>query len=325
MTENTSTALATVAPAVMAPTNRSPQQLAARLSQMRQERSLVATFFKDVMVEGEDYGLIPGTGDKPTLLKPGAEKLAELYGFHPTVKNREEITDYDTGFYRCVITMALINDHGQSVGEGVGECNTREARYFYRWVTRAKVPQGMDVKQLKTEQRKNRQTGESFTLYRLENDDLFSLWNTVLKMAKKRALVDVVLSVTRSSSVFSKTTKGITDWIDAEYKDISDLEDEDDDDSTTAGINAAPITPEGKKPDGSASPGSKETRQPAPGRSSPSGPGTAGQAKSITDEDAKPPADWRPSAPIGECEHEPQMDLEGRTVCTKCGTVMVPK
>ena len=31
------------------------------------------------MVKGEDYGVIPGTGSKPTLLKPGAEKLCVLF------------------------------------------------------------------------------------------------------------------------------------------------------------------------------------------------------------------------------------------------------
>lgn len=55
------------------------------------------------------------------------------------------------------------------------------------------------------------------------------------------------------------------------------------------------------------------------------------------DENAQPPADWLPLAskprpqdirtpmptPISDCEHEPQMDLEGRTVCTRCGIVMV--
>ena len=36
-------------------------------------------------------------------------------------------------------------------------------------------------------------------------DSLIDQWNTVLKMAKKRALVDAVLAATRSSELFSRT------------------------------------------------------------------------------------------------------------------------
>src|ERR687883_2127730 len=39
----------------------------------------VVEFVRTVMREGVDYGVIPGT-DKPTLLKPGAEKLCTLFG-----------------------------------------------------------------------------------------------------------------------------------------------------------------------------------------------------------------------------------------------------
>ncbi|KKK67335.1 hypothetical protein LCGC14_2955110, partial [marine sediment metagenome] len=39
---------------------------------------------------------------------------------------------------------------------------------------------------------------------RVENDDPYTLVNTLLKMAKKRALVDAVLSATRSSGLFTQ-------------------------------------------------------------------------------------------------------------------------
>ena len=53
------------------------------------DRTVVGNITKidgmNVMVKGQDYGVIPGTA-KPTLLKPGAEKLAEYYGYAPIVK-----------------------------------------------------------------------------------------------------------------------------------------------------------------------------------------------------------------------------------------------
>ncbi len=262
-TEHTSALATTLPPALQV--HRSPQELAVRLAEMVQERGLVATFFKDVMEEGHDYGIIPGT-DKPTLFKPGAEKLAELYGYSPTVKDRQETTDFDTGFYRVVMTLALVSkDTGVVVAEGVGECNTREARYFYRWVSANKIPAGMDKALLKQEKRKGK-FGE-YTVYRLENDDLFTLWNTVLKMAKKRALVDAVLSATRSSGIFGRSPKEVQEWIEAEYADISDFDDDPEDDDR-------PPTP----PEVSAPP--KPTR-PAPPDPEP--------PLAISHEDAKPP------------------------------------
>lgn len=202
---------------------RSPQDLARRLSDMVQERGLVQQFFQQVMVpsrDGEadgDYGIIPGT-DKPTLFKAGAEKLCELYGYAPTIANLQEVADYETGHYRVICTIALVHKgSGVKVGEGVGECNTRESRYFYRWAFASDVPAGLDRSKLKTKEVTSRKNGNTYTMFKLENDDLFSLWNTILKMAKKRALVDATLSTTRSSGIFSQSKEHLDEYVDAEY------------------------------------------------------------------------------------------------------------
>ena len=216
--------------------HRSPMELRARLEEMKAERGLVATFMKDVMEESTpgttdgDYGVIPGT-DKPTLFKPGAEKLCELYGYAPTIKHKEELRDNESGHYRVVMTIALVQKGtGTVVAEGIGECNTREARYFYRWTPEWELNKFPDLLSLKdtfkkqTREWKDKKTGakRSGTFYRVENDDLFTLWNTVLKMAKKRALVDAVLSATRSSGIFSQSADSLHDWIEAEYTDLTD-------------------------------------------------------------------------------------------------------
>ena len=189
-----------------------PQELAARLQSMKQSLSLVQTFFKEVMVEKQDYGVIPGT-DKPTLLKPGAEKLCELYGYAITIKHLDEMVDRQTGFYRAKVTVALVHrQSGVIIAEGVGEANTMEGRYRYRWVPQWKLPKGFDVKSLHCEERKNR-NGETYRTYRMENDDPYTLWNTVLKMAKKRGLVDAALSATRSSGIFTQDLEDLQGWV----------------------------------------------------------------------------------------------------------------
>ena len=43
---------------------------------------------RQAMKEGEHYGVIPGT-TKPTLLKPGAEKLCLLFRFGPDYESSE--------------------------------------------------------------------------------------------------------------------------------------------------------------------------------------------------------------------------------------------
>jgi hypothetical protein len=47
----------------------------------------IVDFTKKVMQRDKDYGVIPGT-NKPTLLKPGAEKLCTLFGLRPDFESR---------------------------------------------------------------------------------------------------------------------------------------------------------------------------------------------------------------------------------------------
>ncbi len=52
----------------------SAADLRKKLADMKQKLNLTKEFFREVMVEGVDYGIIPGT-DKPSLLRAGAEGL----------------------------------------------------------------------------------------------------------------------------------------------------------------------------------------------------------------------------------------------------------
>ena len=189
-----------------------PQQMAVKLADMKAKLDLVQQFFKDIMVQGQDYGVIPGT-DKPTLLKPGAEKLCELYGYAPVIKQVEEVAERDTGFYRARVTVALVHRRtGIVIAEGVGEANTMEGRYRIRWVPEWKLPKGINKENLHSEEREKKD-GTTFRMYRMENDDPWTLWNTVLKMAKKRGIIDATLSATRSSGLFAQDIEDLADWV----------------------------------------------------------------------------------------------------------------
>lgn len=191
----------------------SPQEAKARLAQLQ-------AFVKGVMRRGEDYDQIPGT-NKPTLLKPGAEKLAEIYGLSPTFTFEEKREEWDALFFYYVIRCTLTRG-GRTVAEGLGSCNSREDRYAWRWVWAEDLPKDTDRSALKSKSGTGK-GGRRWTKYRLPNEDLPSQVNTILKMAKKRAYVDAVISATRSSGVFTQDVEDMPDFSDLEQDEDRDF------------------------------------------------------------------------------------------------------
>jgi hypothetical protein len=196
-------------------------EMAVRLAEMTSKLDLVQKFFKQIMVQDVDYGTIPGT-DKPTLYKPGAEKLCELYGFSPLLKQKNDhMRDHKTGYYLAEVVMQIVHRKtGLIVAEGVGEASSYESKYRYRWVFESDVPKGLDKDSLVSKTFKSKKDGKEYNRYRIENADLIDQWNTVLKMAKKRALVDAVLSATRSSGIFSQSEDEMDAWIEGESGEV---------------------------------------------------------------------------------------------------------
>ena len=87
------------------------------------------------MRDGSDYGVIPGT-QKPTLLKPGAEKIIRLLGLADDYEI-EAVKDWDKPFFSFQVTCRLRHlASGQVVATGVGECNSMESRYRWRKAAR---------------------------------------------------------------------------------------------------------------------------------------------------------------------------------------------
>jgi len=141
------------------------------------------------MVEGLDYGVIPGTGGKATLLKPGAEKIVKLLGLADQYEIVDKQEDWDVGFFRYIVRCKLTYiSSGLLVSEGLGECNSKESKYHWRWVFPDDVPEYLDRLKLVKRVNRRRDGKGTFTQYRLENEDIYSLVNTILKMAKKRCL-----------------------------------------------------------------------------------------------------------------------------------------
>lgn len=184
---------------------------AMTVDEMEKRMRIMQDFIRRAMVENQDYGKIPGT-DKPTLLKSGAEKLGIFYGYSNSVEIINKVEDWKNGFFHYEVKVTLISKRtGKIEAEGMGSCNSMESRYRYRWVFENQLPKSMNKDDL--HRKVIRKNGQSYTMFRIENEDVFTLPNTLLKMAKKRAFVDATLSATRTSGIF---TQDVEDFMDVE-------------------------------------------------------------------------------------------------------------
>lgn len=91
---------------------------------------LIQAVMKEAMKENEHYGIIPGC-QKPSLYKPGAEKLSLTFRLSPTY----EITDIPLPNahreYRVICTITHIPTSA-IFGQGVGSCSTMEGKFRFR-------------------------------------------------------------------------------------------------------------------------------------------------------------------------------------------------
>lgn len=182
------------------------------IAQVKKIQALMAQVMKD----GEHYGVIPGTA-KPSLLKPGAEKLAVMFRLAPEYDSAETL---DGRHLTVKTTCTLVHiPTGQKWGSGQGSCSTKESKYAYR--RSARVCPRCETENI----RKGKEGGwfcwrklggcgatfldgdasvEGQAVGRVANEDVADQWNTVLKMSNKRALVAAVLNVTAASDIFTQ-------------------------------------------------------------------------------------------------------------------------
>jgi hypothetical protein len=218
------TATATTALAVVEPEKKGRAiSLRATLNEQSEMRAIVKEFIEKHMVEDVDYGVIPGTSDK-TLLKPGAEKLIDLFRCTPQFKLMKCEEDFERGFFNYIFRVRLISrDAGQVVAEGFGSANSYEGKYRWRdakrkcpkcgkatiikgkeeygggWVCWAK-----DGTACKAKFTEDAPEIVSQVVSKVENDDIATQANTILKMGKKRCLVDGAIGLARCSDLFTQ-------------------------------------------------------------------------------------------------------------------------
>jgi hypothetical protein len=96
----------------------------------------IGQIYKEVMRPDIDYGIIPGTKN-PSLLQPGAERLAMMARLIPRHEQRISYTPGETGWPEEVRVDTQTFLHagaldGPVVGSAVASCTSYEDRYLYR-------------------------------------------------------------------------------------------------------------------------------------------------------------------------------------------------
>lgn len=178
------------------------------LESLMAHNAMIQQVMKATMKEGEHFGAIPGCGDKPVLLKAGAEKLAFTFRLCPQFDVTQ--TDLEGGHREYRVVCRMISAGGNFLGEGVGCGTTMEGKYRFRtentgrevpkeyWTLRD--PALLGGREYSTRKNDNRW----FVYHKVEHDNPADYYNTVLKMAKKRAQVDATLTVLACSDIFTR-------------------------------------------------------------------------------------------------------------------------
>lgn len=192
-----------------------------KVALLKERKNIIQKVMSDLMVKGEHYDIIPGT-QKETLLKSGAELLTSVFNLAP--KFQIQTKDFDNGHREYTIICELYSvDNGKFLGSGVGLCTSLETKYRYKGntteVTDLEIPENYWDR--KKEGEKNllpvgHKTEKVDGIWRIvrvlekkENTDIADVYNTILKMGKKRALVDATLTVTGASDIFTQDTEDI--------------------------------------------------------------------------------------------------------------------
>lgn len=89
---------------------------------------LMKTYKERYLKPKIDYDVIPGCGNKATLLKPGAEKLVRLFRLRPYFEIVDCIVDYEKNLFHYHYRCSLYRDNVM-VGQCDGIASSRESKF----------------------------------------------------------------------------------------------------------------------------------------------------------------------------------------------------
>ncbi len=197
------------------------------IAEIQRQSDMINDLLRKKMVEATKennyqghFGIIPGTKQK-SLLKPGAEMIAKM--FRLGAQYEHKIEPMPNGHINVSVTACIIHYPTQTViGYGVGSCSTLESKHRYRtgpfeftgkpvpkeyWDLRKNDPEGAQklLGGRGFTAKKNPETGFyeiAIQGEKVENPDPADVWNTALKVAKKRAYVDGIQTCSAAGDIF---------------------------------------------------------------------------------------------------------------------------
>lgn len=167
--------------------------------QVKARVNLIQDVMKSVMKEGTHYDTIKGCGNKKILLKPGAEVLLCTFNVsgEPII---EDLNTLDEVHYRVKMILRNVNT-GAIVGYGVGEGSSNEEKYKWR---RSVCKEEFDATPEDRRRIKWSMYNKNITKTQQVRTNPADVANTVLKMTKKRGLVDATLTTFAASDIFTQ-------------------------------------------------------------------------------------------------------------------------
>lgn len=166
--------------------NLSVELTNSAVSALSNQRIQLKEFIKSQLTDKVDYGTIPGT-PKPTLFKPGAEKLANIFQLGSRIVDvQKEVSFEAPPFAMFTYTIEMFHlPSGKIIAQCQGSCNSEEKKY-------KKVGIG-------------------------------DLLNTLQKMAQKRAYVGAVVIATGASDFFTQDLEDLpAEMLDNDTGELTD-------------------------------------------------------------------------------------------------------
>jgi hypothetical protein len=170
---------------------------------VREHVNLIQEVMQAVMKKDTHFGVIPGC-DKPSLYKAGSEVLLTTFRIAVSVEV-EDLSTPDCIRYR-VRTIGTHQQSGTVVGEGIGECSSDEEKYKWRQTYVKKEFDATPETRRRLKFSEYKGVAKEKMQIRTEPADVA---NTVLKMAKKRAQIDMTLTALAASDIFTQDVEDL--------------------------------------------------------------------------------------------------------------------
>lgn len=184
-----------------------PTDIQTKVDQMIKNRNYIVEKVKPLLIPDIDIYQFEGM-KKPSLGKPGAEKLAAIFGLTASFEVDKEtmlVMGSTTGGKQYITYICNLYRHGQPVGQGRGATFVEYERTNYRNANVQEYNEAKTKPDFNADDWKEA-IGKYGKYYRMKDGVVFDqlALNKAIKMAQKSAYVDAVIRTTGMSDLFTQ-------------------------------------------------------------------------------------------------------------------------